>query len=116
MKQKEKKSENHFVDPLYQLFEHNLFHRSYDDIGAFTREVAEEYISYLDSTDAHVPFQVRANLLKDLENEAHEMLIKKMYGCSKTKDYLGMGSVASPESEVEGRPLPENLKKSNAGK
>lgn len=85
------------VDPLFQLFEHNLFNRSYDDIGAFTREVAEEYLAYLDSTHAHVPFHLRSSLLKDLEGEAHEMLIKKMYGCVKPRDYVNSGTVMSVE-------------------
>jgi len=80
-------------DPLYQLFEHNLFNRSYEDITAFTREIAEEYLAYLDSTKAHVPFHLRASLLKDLENETHEMLVKKMYGCVKTRDYVNSGTV-----------------------
>ncbi|MCB0403136.1 MAG: hypothetical protein KDD51_00010 [Bdellovibrionales bacterium] len=89
------------VDPLFQLFEHNLFNRSYDDIGAFTREVAEEYLAYLDSTHAHVPFHLRAALLKDLEGEAHEMLIKKMYGCVKPRDYTNAGTVMSVEPTEE---------------
>lgn len=85
------------IDPLFQLFEHNLFNRSYEDIEAFTREVAEEYLAYLDSTHAHVPFHLRASLLKDLEGEAHEMLVKKMYGCTKPKDYVNSGTVMSVE-------------------
>lgn len=67
-------------DPLQQLFEHHLLTRSYDDAGAFTKEVAKEYLGYIDSTLAHVPIHVRASLVEDLEAEAHEMLVKKMYG------------------------------------
>jgi len=68
------------LDPLHQLFEHHLLTRSYDDAGAFTKEVAKEYLGYIDSTLAHVPIHVRASLVEDLEAEAHEMLVKKMYG------------------------------------
>lgn len=81
------------VDPLYQLFEHYLVTRSYDDTGAFTKQLAEQYLAYLDSTLAHVPFVARASLLEDLATEAHEMLVKKMYGCVRVTDYLNFGSV-----------------------
>lgn len=93
------KSEKTIVDPLYQLFEHNLLNRSYEDTNAFLREVAEEYLAYLDSTPAHVPFHIRAALLKDLESEAHEMLVKKMYGCAQEGDYRKQGSVTLLEDE-----------------
>lgn len=79
------------LDPLFQLFEFHLFNRSYDDSDAFAKEVAEEYIAYLDSTWAHLPFHTRLNVLKDLESEAHELLVKKMYGCVATTDYQNFG-------------------------
>lgn len=81
------------LDPLYQLFEYYLFNRSYEDLTAFTKEVAQEYLSYLDSTPAHVPFHSRITVTKDLESEAHEMLVKRMYGCMRTSDYLNFGKV-----------------------
>jgi len=80
-------------DPLYQLFEYHLLNRSYDDSAVFIREVAEEYLLYLDSTPAHTPFHARSDLLKDLEAEAHELLIKKMYGCLSKSDYKNYGDV-----------------------
>lgn len=89
MPKKQKKS----VDPLYKLFEHFLFNRSYDDAEAFAREIAEEYLAYLDSTPAHVPFHSRLALLKDLEAEAQELLVKRMYGCIKEHDYTNYGQV-----------------------
>jgi len=81
------------VDPLYQLFEHYLLNRSYEDASKFTKEIAVEYVAYLDSTHAHVPLHVRKSVLEDLEGEAHEMLVKKMYGCVKSADYQNVGSV-----------------------
>lgn len=81
------------IDPLFQLFEHYLLNRSYEDSAKFTREVAEEYLTYLDSTLAHVPFHVRKALLEDLEVETHEMLVKKMYGCVRPADYMNSGNV-----------------------
>lgn len=88
------------IDPLYQLFEYYLFHRSYEDTSTFTREIAEEYMEYLDSTPAHVPFHTRDNLLKDLESEAHELLVKKMYGCVKSNDYSNTGNVLELKRET----------------
>ena len=81
------------LDPLYQLFEHNLLHRSYEDSSAFTKEVAEEYMTYLHSTLAHIPYHVRTNVLEDLVQEAQELLVKKMYGCVKATDYQNFGKV-----------------------
>jgi hypothetical protein len=81
------------VDPLFQLFEHHLLTRSYEDSAAFTKEVAEQYLAYLDSTLAHVPIHVRQTITEDLEQEAHEMLVKKMYGCVRSTDYENYGKV-----------------------
>ena len=90
------------LDPLFQLFEHFLFTRSYDDSAKFTRELATEYVSYLDSTPAHVPYYVRSSVLEDLESEVHEMLIKKMYGCVNDTDYENSGKVVQiTEQEIE---------------
>jgi hypothetical protein len=87
------------VDPLYQLFEHYLLNRSYEDSAAFTKEVANEYLGYLDSTQAHIPLTIRQNVLEDLEAEAHEMLVKKMYGVVRVSDYLNYGKVIRVSKE-----------------
>ena len=81
------------VDPLYQLFEHHLLTRSYEDSGKFTKELAAEYLAYIDSTFSHVPFKSREQVVEDLEAEAHEMLVKKMYGCMRASDYVNFGRV-----------------------
>jgi hypothetical protein len=80
-------------DPLFQLFEHYLLNRSYEDSQAFTKEIAEEYMEYLDSSTAHVPYHTRKSVLEDLSSEAHAMLVKKMYGCVKSADYVNFGKV-----------------------
>lgn len=81
------------IDPLFQLFEHHLVNRSYEDSTAFTKEVAQGYLAYLDSTQAHIPTHVRQAILEDLETEAHEMLVKKMYGCVQKNEYENYGRV-----------------------
>ena len=81
------------IDPLFQLFEHNLTTRSYDDASKFTREVATGYLHYLDSTPAHVPLYARVAVLEDLEAETHELLVRKMYGVVQAADYANYGSV-----------------------
>jgi len=81
------------IDPLFQLFEHHLVTRSYEDAGKFTKELAAEYLGYLDGTLAHVPFKQRQLVTEDLEAEAHEMLVKKMYGTMKPNDYVNFGGV-----------------------
>jgi hypothetical protein len=90
------------IDPLYQLFEHYLVTRSYEDTAAFTKQLAEQYLAYLDSTPAHVPFQARTGVLEDLANEAHEMLVKKMYGCVRVSDYFNYGAVVKVERHKKG--------------
>ena len=81
------------LDPLFQLFEHYLLTRSYEDSAAFTKSVAEEYLAYLDSTGAHIPLHTRTNVIEDLEAEAHELLVKKMYGTVRVQDHLNFGKV-----------------------
>src|SRR5207237_1098768 len=89
------------LDPLYQLFEHHLLTRSYEDSAAFTKEVAKEYLSYIDSTLAHVPLHVRANVVEDLEAEAHELLVKKMYGVVNSTEHMNFGKVVKVENRKE---------------
>ena len=68
-------------DPLFQLFQHHLLKKSYEDSAVFNKEVAAEYLVYLESTSAHIPVGVKATVLQDLEAETHELLVKSMYGC-----------------------------------
>jgi hypothetical protein len=95
-----KKSKN--IDPLYQLFEHYLVTRSYEDTAAFTKQLAEQYLAYLDSTPAHVPFTARTGVLEDLATEAHEMLVKKMFGCVRVSDYVNYGTVVKVSRDKRG--------------
>jgi len=87
------------IDPLFAIFEKHLLNRSYEDSAAFTKEVAEAYLTYLDSTPAHLPLHVRANILEDLEGEAHEMLVKKMYGLTSPAQYSSYGKVTQVSIE-----------------
>lgn len=98
MKAKKKKQ----IDPLFQLFEQYLLTRSYDDAGAFTKQLAKDYLAYLDSTPAHVPLHVRAGVLEDLEFECHEMLVKKMYGVVSANDYQNRGNVIAVQATDDG--------------
>jgi hypothetical protein len=84
-------------DPLQQLFEHHLLNRSYDDASAFSKEVVKEYLGYIDSTLAHVPIHLRASVIEDLETEAHEMLVKKMYGIGNAPEVSNFGKVIQVE-------------------
>ena len=81
------------IDPLFQMFEHFLLTRSYEDSAAFTKQLAEQYLAYIDSTSAHIPLGNRSGVLEDLNSEVHEMLVKKMYGCVKPADYANFGRV-----------------------
>lgn len=69
-----------WVDPLYKVFEHFLFTRTYEDSAAFTKEVATQYLAYLDSTAGFIPCHARNAIQEDLESEIQEMLVKKIYG------------------------------------
>ncbi len=74
-----KKQKN--LDPLFQLFQHHMLKKSYDDSAAFSREVVAEYLVYLGSTSAHIPLSFKPAVVQDLEAETHELLVKSMYGC-----------------------------------
>jgi hypothetical protein len=104
MRGKQKKN----TDPLLQLFEHYLMNRSYEDVEAFTKQLALDYLAYLHSTPAQVPVYLRKNVLEDLEAEAHELLVKKMYGCVEATEYQNVGKVVaiSEESEISAFDLP----------
>ncbi len=80
-------------DPLFQLFEHFLMNRTFDNSEAFTKQLAENYVAYLDSTHAHMPFEVRQTVLEDLATEAHEMLVKRMYGSNENEEAETTGCV-----------------------
>jgi hypothetical protein len=105
------------TDPLLQLFEHFLTTRSYESSAQFTKQLAENYLVYLDSTMAHMPFEARQLVLEDLASEAHEMLVKRMYGCRTTAEVSGQvfqfrdGKVVNPSPlnmpEVPANPKPE---------
>ena len=75
-----KTEKQEWVDPLYQVFEHFLFTRTYEDSNAFTKEVAVQYLAYLDATAGFIPSHARKMIQEDLETEIHEMLVKKIYG------------------------------------
>ncbi len=81
------------TDPLHQIFEHFLLTRSYENAAAFTKQLAETYVHYLDSTNAHMPFEARQTVLEDLATEAHEMLVKRMYGSNEVIDSVTTGQV-----------------------
>lgn len=105
------KQKNQTLDPLFQLFEHYLLTKSYDDATKFTKEVATEYLNYLDSTPAFVPLYARGAVLEDLELEAHEMLVRKMYGCTTATDYSNSGTVMRVNWEEPLRPVSYQTRK-----
>lgn len=102
------------LDPLFQLFEHHLLTRSYEDSHAFTKEVAREYLGYIDSTLAHVPLHVRAMVVEDLEAEAHEMLVKKMYGVAGATETINFGRVIKVGGAKKSLSVFEFLQPNNA--
>jgi hypothetical protein len=96
-------------DPLNQLFEHFLLTRSYENAGAFTKQLAENYLAYLDSTHAHMPFEARQAVLEDLATEAHEMLVKRMYGSVEQTDKVTTGKVHHYRNGKVVEPAPLNM-------
>jgi len=89
------------TDPLFQLFQHHMLKKSYDDSSVFNREVAAEYLVYLESTSAHIPLNVKAVIIQDLEAETHELLIKSMYGCSTPNNSRTYGKVIKIKNSSE---------------
>lgn len=104
-KKKSKSKSSREQDPLFQLFEHYLMNRSYDDAAAFTKQLADDYMAYLDSTTAHLPMHLRNSVLEDLKMEAHEMLVKKMYGVVETEPVHNFGRVIEFDSSAHFKAL-----------
>ncbi len=96
-------------DPLYQLFEHFLLTRSYESSAQFTKQLAENYLAYLDSTPAHMPYEAREACLEDLASEAHEMLVRRMYGTVGTRENDDWGSVHQCRDGRKVEALPLNM-------
>ena len=86
-----KKQKN--LDPLFQLFQHHMLKKSYEDSTLFNKEVAAEYVLYLESTSAHIPYHVKTTVIQDLEAETHELLLKSMYGCGVQQTSCTYGKV-----------------------
>jgi hypothetical protein len=93
-------------DPLLELFEHFLLTRSYENATQFTKQLAENYLAYLDSTPSHMPFEARQSFLEDLASEGHEMLVKRMYGCFPRAEYEDTGRVHQFKNGKVTEPLP----------
>ena len=92
-----------WVDPLYKVFEHFLFTRTYEDSGAFTKEVANQYLAYLDSTAGFIPCHARKAIQEDLETEIHEMLVKKIYGFQEASETAPLhGTIGRSENTNDG--------------
>ncbi|MFM8315598.1 MAG: hypothetical protein ACKOA8_15055 [Deltaproteobacteria bacterium] len=89
------------LDPLFQLFQHHMLKKSYEDSAAFSREVVSEYLVYLESTSAHIPHHVKAVVVQDLEAETHELLVKSMYGCGTPQKSQTYGKVIKVKRNLE---------------
>jgi len=86
-----------------------LLTRSYETAGQFTKQLAENYVAYLDSTPAHMPFEARQTVLEDLATEAHEMLVKRMYGCYEKRERPMSGHVHHFRDGKVAERLPLNM-------
>jgi hypothetical protein len=94
-----KKTKN--LDPLFQLFQHHMLKKSYEDSSNFNKDVAADYLIYLESTSAHIPFSVKAAVIQDLEAETHELLVKSMYGCGLPQTSQTYGKVIKVKNNAE---------------
>jgi len=89
------------IDPLFQLFQHHMLKKSYEDSTSFSKEVVTGYIVYLESTSAHIPYNVKAAVVEDLEAETHELLVKSMYGCGSPQASRTYGKVIKVRKNTE---------------
>ena len=79
--------ENSF-DPLYHIFEHELFHCDHNiDKESFVARVFEVYIQHLVEKNA-IPHYYLKNIASDIEEEIRQILNKKTYGYTNIGSYL----------------------------
>lgn len=74
-------------DPLFIIFEKQLYDFNYESRELFVKGVVEEYISHLVRQKTVIPPAWRQHLEKTLSEEVSDMLVRKLYGCLTVEEF-----------------------------
>lgn len=84
-----KTSTNSKIDPLYVIFEKQLydFNDSNIDRATFINNVIEEYLFFLKQNNLSVPKKIEKMIFEELSVQVGTMLTKKIYGFMNVSEY-----------------------------
>jgi hypothetical protein len=77
------------LDPLYVIFEQQLYNFQDPDVDrkTFIGNVIQEYISHLRKLNISIPKSLEGPVVDELAAQVNTMLVKKIYGCLTIADY-----------------------------
>lgn len=80
-------------DPLYVIFEQHLFNFADPDSdrSTFILQVVEEYLAFLKKQNISIPKPLEKAIIDELGTQVNTMLVKKIYGCESSADFLTQG-------------------------
>ena len=74
-------------DPLFHIFEKQLYEFNYETRENFITAVVREYIQFLSrDRKAVIPANRRSLLESTIADDVSDMLVRKIYGCLKVED------------------------------
>jgi len=84
-----KSNESAPLDPLYIIFEEQLYHFNDPDLDrkTFITKVVSEYLSFLRKRQLSVPPEMERYIVEELSLTVSQMLVKKIYGCFSIEEY-----------------------------
>jgi hypothetical protein len=75
------------IDPLYIIFEKNLYDQPFENPEDLVYSVVREYMQLMSDECLIVPDKCKDMILETLMDEVYDMLRKKTYGCLSIDDY-----------------------------
>ncbi len=83
------------VDPLYTIFEKNLYEFKEQD-GKSSLEIQQlliskivgDYLKFLKQHMVAVPKRWEKHVIEELQDQVRKMLVKKTYGCLSVEDFI----------------------------
>lgn len=68
-------------DPLFRIFEANLYDFNYSDRSAFVQSVVNDFFDLIAREKFSIPVKQKKDLQESVSSEVHNMLVHKIYGC-----------------------------------
>ena len=100
------------VEPLYAIFEKNLFsfEKAKTDGKELVEKTVQEYLSFVKKRHAIVPNAYHEPVVQELEALVHEMLVKRIYGFFNVEQFRQQ---ASPQHREQAESRYQQMKRKN---